>query len=158
MLIPSIQFMPIYKQYGIHLTLDSQRVFFDFMSLGGNRTTFNLEMLAKLFHVLAKLNFRAASDASRVHYEPKVSAMERFRSNLESKLAIAFPSAEDLLRFMDLSASESVRIEEFLFCVQFFVASVDLALVIMLFKQLDSNGDGVVELADLQQLMPNREG
>jgi len=52
------------------------------MSLGGNRTTFNLEMLAKLFMVVAKIQFKNLSEQSKQHYEPKSSQINRLISNL----------------------------------------------------------------------------
>jgi hypothetical protein len=109
--------MTIYKQYGIYLTLENQKTFFDYMSLGGNRTTFNLKMLAKLFYVICNIAFKSQVESQKEHLEPKQSAMDRFTSNLQSKLAIAFSSSSDLLRFLDLNESENLKIEEFAFGV-----------------------------------------
>ena len=124
------------------------------MSLGGNRTTFNLEMLAKLFYVISKIAFKNLTEQQKVHYEPKSSTMDRFTSNLKSKFSIAFNSAEDLIRFMDLSATESLRIEEFMFGTQFFCSNVSLPEVILLFKKLDTNNDGIIDANDIRFLIP----
>ena len=52
--------------------------------------------------------------------------MERFVANLKSKLQIAFGDASECLRFMDLNGSETIRIEEFMFAVQFFIAGAGI--------------------------------
>jgi len=41
------------------MTLDDQRDFFDFMSLGAAKNHFNLDNLAKIFEVLAKVTYKA---------------------------------------------------------------------------------------------------
>ena len=86
--------------------------------------------------------------------EPKMSHMDRFVSNLKSKLQIAFGDANECLHFMDLNSSETIRIEEFMFAVQFFIASASITDIILLFNQLDSNKDGMLDLNELSSLMP----
>ena len=80
--------------------------------------------------------------------------MDRFVSNLKSKLQIAFGDANECLRFMELSSSETIRIEEFMFAVQFFIASASITDIILLFNQLDTNKDGMLDLNELSSLMP----
>jgi len=43
------------------------------------------------------------------------------------------------MRFMDLDGSETLKIEEFMFAVQFFIAGAGIAEIILLFNQLDTN-------------------
>lgn len=61
-LIPTLQFMTIYKQYGVYLTLEHQKDFFDYLSLGAAKNTFNLDMLSRLFQIIAKIHFKTASE------------------------------------------------------------------------------------------------
>ena len=49
--------MAIFKHYGIHMTLDDQKDFLDFLSLGATKNHFNLENLQKLFDILAKVTY-----------------------------------------------------------------------------------------------------
>jgi Ca2+-binding EF-hand superfamily protein len=80
--------------------------------------------------------------------------MDRFVSNLKSKLQIAFGDANECIRFMDLNNSETVRIEEFMFAVQFFISGAGITDIILLFNQLDTNRDGMLDLDELSSLMP----
>jgi Ca2+-binding EF-hand superfamily protein len=59
---------------------------------------------------------------------------------------------------MDLNGSESLKIEEFMFGVQFFCGSVSLPEILMLFKKLDSNNDGIIDLTELGSFLPSRTG
>ena len=86
-----------------------------------------------------------------------MSHMERFVANLKSKLQIAFGDASECLRFMDLNGSETIRIEEFMFAVQFFIAGAGIADIILLFNQLDINQDGRLDLIELDALLPSIE-
>ena len=83
--------------------------------------------------------------------------MDRFVSNLKSKLQIAFGDANECLHFMDLNSSETIRIEEFMFAVQFFIASASITDIILLFNQLDINQDGMIDLIELDALLPSIE-
>lgn len=51
-------FNAIFKQFGIYMTLDDQKDFFDFLSLGATKNNFNLENLTKIFDVLAKVTYK----------------------------------------------------------------------------------------------------
>lgn len=55
---------------------------------------------------------------------------------------------------MDLNNSETIRIEEFMFAVQFFIASAGITDIILLFNQLDTTRDGILDLNELGALMP----
>jgi hypothetical protein len=135
--------MTIYKQYGMYMTLENQRDFFDFMQLGSPKNTFNLAMLSHLFQIVAKISFKTQTEAiPQDAIEPKKSHLDRVFANLQSKLQIAFSDAQECLRFIDLNNNESVRIEEFSFGVQFFIASASVTDIILLFNQLDVNRDG----------------
>ena len=49
--------MATFKLYGINMTTDDQKDFLDFLSLGATKNHFNLENLAKLFDILAKVTY-----------------------------------------------------------------------------------------------------
>ena len=51
-------FHAIFKQYGIYMTLDDQKDFFDYMRLGATKNHYNLENLTKIFDVLAKVTYK----------------------------------------------------------------------------------------------------
>lgn len=55
--------MTIYKQYGVYMTLENQRDFFDFMQLGAPKNMFNLDMLSHLFQIVAKISFKTQTEA-----------------------------------------------------------------------------------------------
>ena len=46
------------------------------------------------------------------------------------------------MAFFDLSGNEALRIDEFLFGIEFFVQGNRLKDCLMLFKELDHNNDG----------------
>ena len=50
--------MTIYKQFGMYMTLENQRDFFDYMQLGAPKNMFNLGMLSHLFQIFAKISFK----------------------------------------------------------------------------------------------------
>ena len=56
-LISHQQFVQTFKLFGVTMTPDDQKDFMDFMSLGATKNHFNLENLAKLFDVLAKVTY-----------------------------------------------------------------------------------------------------
>ena len=58
-------FMQIYKQFNIGMTLDDQRDFFDFLSLGATKNHYNLENLRKIFDVLAKVTYKTQKEVLR---------------------------------------------------------------------------------------------
>jgi len=47
-----------------------------------------------------------------------------------------------MMQFMDLTGSDTVKIEEFVFGVRFFCESVPLPEILYLFKRLDNRGSG----------------
>ena len=49
--------MQTFKLFGITMTLEDQKDFLDFMSLGASKNHFNLENLSKLFDILAKVTY-----------------------------------------------------------------------------------------------------
>ena len=58
---------------------------------------------------------------------------DKFRSNLRKKLEMAFKTPSDALSFFDLTGTECIRIDEFLFGVQFFINGSRLRECLMLF-------------------------
>ncbi len=156
-IIPALQFMTIYKQYGLYMTLENQRDFFDYMQLGAPKNMFNLNMLSQLFQIVAKISFKTQTEAIRQDaLEPKKSHLDRFFANLQSKLQIAFSDAQECLRFIDLNNNETIRIEEFSFGVQFFISNTSITDIILLFNQLDVNKDGQLDVTELTPLIPQK--
>ena len=51
-------FNAIFKQFGIYMTLDDQKDFFDYMALGAAKNHYNLENLTKIFEVLSKVTYK----------------------------------------------------------------------------------------------------
>ena len=51
--------------------------------------------------------------------------------------------------FFDLSGNEQLRIDEFLFGVEFFIQGNRLKECLMLFQELDVNNDGLLDLSEL---------
>lgn len=54
-----------------------------------------------------------------------------------------------MIAFFDLSGSETLRIDEFLFGVEFFISGNRLKECLMLFQQLDANEDGVLDALEV---------
>lgn len=78
----------------------------------------------------------------------------RFVQNLQKKLQIAFANnAYSALAFFDLSGSEMLRIDEFLFGVEFFTNGNRLKDALMLFQELDVNKDGMLDELEFEQIM-----
>jgi len=77
----------------------------------------------------------------------------RFVSNLQKKLQIAFQNnASNALSFFDLNGSETLRIDEFLFGVEFFTSGNRLKDALILFQELDTNRDGMLDEQEFEQL------
>ena len=57
-MISHTAFAVIFKQFGLYMTLDDQKDFFDFMSLGATKNHYNIENLTKIFDVLAKVTYK----------------------------------------------------------------------------------------------------
>lgn len=64
-MVPTLQFMTVWRQYGINMTLDDQKDFFDFLSLGATKNHYNLGNLSKLFDILAKVAYKQQKEALR---------------------------------------------------------------------------------------------
>lgn len=78
----------------------------------------------------------------------------RFVQNLQKKLQIAFANnAYSALAFFDLSGSEMLRIDEFLFGVEFFTNGNRLKDALILFQELDVNKDGMLDEQEFEQIM-----
>lgn len=82
------------------MTLDDQKDFFDFMSLGAAKNHYNLENLSKIFDVLSKVTYKTQKESMRLN-ESVVAGKDkfvatqdekynRFVSNLQKKLQMAF--------------------------------------------------------------------
>jgi hypothetical protein len=103
------------------MTLDDQKDFLDFLALGAAKNHFNLSNLTKLFDILAKLTYSAQKEEMRKEKKAgealtiEDESYKRFCCNLRKKLAMVFSSGNELLTFFDLSATETLRIDEFLF-------------------------------------------
>mmetsp|Transcript_35650 Transcript_35650/g.46915 ORF Transcript_35650/g.46915 Transcript_35650/m.46915 type:complete len:144 (-) Transcript_35650:949-1380(-) len=138
------------------MTLDDQKDFFDFMSLGATKNHYNIENLTKIFDVLAKVTYKTQKEALRQteallpgkdkFLAPPDEKYLRFVQNLQKKMQIAFSNnAMSAMAFFDLSGSEMLRIDEFLFGVEFFTNGNRLKDALMLFSELDINKDGMLD-------------
>jgi hypothetical protein len=58
---------------------------------------------------------------------------QKFTLNLRKKLQIAFSNSSEAMGFFDLTGNETLRIDEFLFGVQFFFSGSKLKECLMLF-------------------------
>ena len=74
---------------------------------------------------------------------------ERFKLNLKKKLQMAFSCVSEAMSFLDLTGTETLRIDEFLFGVQFFISGSRLKECLMLFEYLDKNKDGLIDEFEL---------
>ena len=84
---------------------------------------------------------------------PTDEQYHRFVSNLQKKLQIAFNNqSSSALAFFDLSGSENLRIDEFLFGVEFFIQGNRLKDCLMLFQELDVNRDGMLDEMEFEML------
>ena len=52
-------------------------------------------------------------------------------------MQLAFSDASQAMRMMDLTGTETLKLEEFYFSVQFFCTNVGLKETMVLFKELD---------------------
>lgn len=78
-------------------------------------------------------------------------------TNLQKKLQIAFNGdSSNALAFFDLTGSETLRIDEFLFGVEFFTSGNRLKECLMIFTQLDTNKDGVLDEVEFEGLFTNQ--
>ena len=57
------------------------------------------------------------------------------------------------MAFFDLSGTEMLRIDEFLFGVEFFTNGNRLKEALVLFQELDVNKDGMLDEPELDQIM-----
>ena len=72
------------------------------MSLGAAKNTFNLDMLSKLFQIIAKVQFKSQQEQMQSAVEPRQSHFERLLSNLKAKMQIAFTNSDQVMRFWDI--------------------------------------------------------
>ena len=82
---------------------------------------------------------------------------EKFKKNLAKKLQMSFQNSSEAIGFFDLTGTETLRIDEFLFGVQFFISGSRLKECLMLFNLLDKNKDGQLEEFELDALFLNNE-
>lgn len=167
--MPHLLFNSIFKQFGVYMTLDDQKDFFDFMSLGATKNHYNLENLSKIFDILAKVTYKTQKESMRQKEsltpgKDKFMALgdeqyARFVTNLQKKVSLSFNnSASNAIAFFDLSGHEQLRIDEFLFGVEFFVSGNRLKDCLMLFEALDVNKDGMLDEFEFEGLFSYRPG
>ena len=80
---------------------------------------------------------------------PSKYQLTQFEQNLSTKLSIAFADAEEAMKFLDLTGTQTLKLEEFNFGVQFFVAGNHFPETLLLFQHLDLNGDGQIDVDEL---------
>ena len=77
----------------------------------------------------------------------------QFVTNLQKKLQIAFnEQPANAFTFFDISGNEALRIDEFLFGVEFFIQGNRLRDCLMLFQELDTSKDGMLDEAEFETL------
>ena len=52
-------FVNVLRQYRLTMTLDDQKDFIDFLSLGASKNHYNLANLCKLFDILSKISYKS---------------------------------------------------------------------------------------------------
>ena len=106
------------------LTPNDSRDFMDFMALGATKNHLNIENLSKILDILAKISYNSQKDDLRQKSGAlagdKFEAIDdasyaTFKQNLRTKLTMVFNSTSDTLAFFDLTGTENLRIDEFLF-------------------------------------------
>ena len=124
------------------LTPNDSRDFMDFMALGATKNHLNIENLSKILDILAKISYNSQKDDLRqksgVVAGDKFQAIDQasystFKQNLRTKLTMVFNSTSDTLAFFDLTGTENLRIDEFLFGIQFFISGSRLKEALTLF-------------------------
>jgi hypothetical protein len=71
---------------------------------------------------------------------------------------MAFCNSSEMMQFFDLSGSETLRIDEFVFGVQFFISGTRLTECLMLFSKLDTLQDGLLDEIELDALFSGASG
>lgn len=72
---------------------------------------------------------------------------------MQTKISFAFGSANELIRWMDLSGTAKIKPEEFLLALRFFIKEASFSDSMLLFKQLDNNNDGFLDEREMQKLL-----
>lgn len=146
----------IYKNYGIFLPLEQQNDLLEYLSLDSPNNTINLQMMTRIFQVVAKIQFNKLKNQENL-ITPPTSQIQNFAQNLSSKLKLAFRDEYDLMAWMDLSGSHKIRPDEFWFGVSYFCAGVSVVLTSILFDFLDNTEDGQLDIQELGVLMKSAE-
>ena len=74
---------------------------------------------------------------------------------MQTKISFAFGSTNELIKWMDLSGTGTIKPEEFLFAVRFFIKGATLSETMLIFKQLDANTDGFLDEKELAKILPD---
>lgn len=64
--INQLFFMQIFKLYGVNLPLENQQDLFNFLAIEAPKNFFNLQMLAKLLHIVVKLKFKTLIEKNKL--------------------------------------------------------------------------------------------
>ena len=77
----------------------------------------------------------------------------QFVTNLQKKLQVAFnEQPANAFAFFDISGNEALRIDEFLFGVEFFIQGNRLKDCLQLFQELDTSKDGMLDEGEFETL------
>jgi hypothetical protein len=149
-------FLKTQKTYGVCLKTAEAKDFYDMLSLGAPKGFFNLDQLTKVLQVVAKLQYQKSFETEvQAAIEPKKSYLDRFIRILQTKISFAFGSTRELIQWMDLSGTGTIKPEEFLLAVRFFVKSATFSESMLIFKQLDANQDGFLDEKELAKILPD---
>ena len=105
-MVPNLQFMAIIRQYGLYMTLDDQKDFLDYMSLGAQKNNYNLQNVSKILEILSKVSYSQQKEELRKEslnqkkdefVAVSDEHFERFCENLRKKLNMVFLSSAELL-------------------------------------------------------------
>ena len=96
---------------------------------------------------MARLQFKRDYDSAQGSemVEPRKSQMDAIIKNLQSKVGLAFNNSVELVRWLSLTGRDQVKPEEFWFGVRFFSLKLSFANAMLLFQQLDTGKDGLLD-------------